>query len=138
MDDARREQAAGSVRELGLPSGRAGSRRLQHRLEEYRRMCIPALLSNSEMSDQDIDGTGGTDARDSVLVSPAVVPVAARAGVQTGSNTEGGATIGPDGPASSAGAVDPSNHLAVVSSFVSQLNHTGSRWLIIKLCGEIG
>ena len=128
------EQAVGSVRELGLPSGCAGIRRLQYRLEEYRRIRIPALLSNTEMSDQDIDGKGGTDACDSVLASPAVVPVTARTGVRTGTNTsEGGATIGPDGPASSAGAVDPSNRLAVVRS---QMESSGLSGQVVDLIME--
>ena len=109
------KQATGSVRELGLPSGRNGGRRLQHRLEGFRRLRVPTVLSSSEMSDQDFEGTVGADARDALLASPTVVPVTSGADVRAGISTpEGRAAAGPGGPASPSGTVDPSNRLAVV------------------------
>ncbi|XP_045023289.1 uncharacterized protein LOC116935744 isoform X2 [Daphnia magna] len=109
------EQADGPIRELGLSSGRVSSRRLQHRLEGYRRIRIPAILSDSEMSDQDMEGAGGADARDPVLAGPALVPVAAGADVRASvDSSEKGAFVGPDGPTAPTGAIDPTNRLAVV------------------------
>lgn len=85
-------------RELGLPFRHVGSRHLQHRLEGYRRIRIPAILSGSEMSDQDMEGPGGANARDFILAGPAMVPVAAGAVVWTGvGSSHGGATFSPTG-----------------------------------------
>ena len=67
------------------------------------------------MSDQDIEGAGGVDDRDTLLAGPALVPVAVRADVRTGiGSSEREASVGPDGPTASAGAVDPFTRLAVV------------------------
>ena len=125
------EQAAGSIRELGLPSGRVGSRRLRHRLEGFKRIRLPTILSDSEMSDQDIEGAGGVDDRDTLLAGPALVPVAVRADVRTGIDSpEGGASDGTDGPIASAGAVDPSNRLAVVRD---QMENSGFSGQVVEL-----
>ncbi len=111
----------------GAAIRRVGSRRLRHRLEGYRRLRLPTILSDSEMSDQDIEGAGGVDDRDSMLAGAAMVTVAVRADVRTGiGSPERGASVGPDGPTASTGSVDPSNHLAVVrdqmeSSFSCQV-----------------
>lgn len=125
------EQADGSIRELGLSSGSISSRRLQHRLEGYRRIRIPAILSDSEMSDQDMEGAGEADAGDPLLAGPAMVPVAAGAGVRASvDSSEGEASVGPDGPTTSAGAIDPANRLAVVRN---QMEGSGLSDQVVKL-----
>jgi hypothetical protein len=66
------------------------------------------------MSDQDMKGAGGADARDLVLAGPAMVPVAAGADVGASvDSSEGVASVGPNETTTSDGAIDPTNRLAV-------------------------
>lgn len=125
------EQADGPIRELRLSSGRVSSRRLQHRLEGYRRTRIPAILSDTEMSDQDMERAGGADARDPVLAGPAMVPVAVGADVRASVNSsEEGAFVGPDGPTTSTGAIKPTNRLAIIRN---QMESSGLSDQVVNL-----
>ena len=78
-----------------------------------------------------MEGAGEADARDPVLDDLAMVPVATGDDVRASiDSSEGEASVWPDGLATSAGTIDPTNHLAVVRN---QTERSGLSGQVVKL-----
>ena len=69
----------------GPSVGRFDSERVQHQLGGHGGLRVSAILSSSEVSDKDNDGTSGSDVPDAILASTAMVPVFALVVVRAGS-----------------------------------------------------
>ena len=100
---------------MGPISGRFGSGRVQHQLGEPGGIRVSVILSSSEVSDKDIDGTSGSDVGDPILASSAMVPVSTRVVVRVGScPSKEAVVVGADGPAASTSGITPTDRLEIV------------------------
>lgn len=109
------EQTAGAVCQLGPTTGRDSGGCVQHRLGGPRRLRVSAILSSSEVSDEDNEGAGTTNVDRAVLAEPTVVSGASRNGVRAGPiSTKRGSAVGPVGTAASTSGVAAVNRLEVV------------------------
>ena len=89
------EKSAGSVRQLGTPTGCDGRGRIQPVLDGDRSLCISPVLPDPEVSDEGSEGSGGAHISDPLLAGAAMVPASAGADVRAGSDSpEGSFTAG--------------------------------------------
>ncbi|KAI9565167.1 hypothetical protein GHT06_008943 [Daphnia sinensis] len=117
------EQTAGAVCQLVPTTGRDSGGCVQHRLGGPRSLRVSAILSSSEVSDEDNEGAGTTNVYRAVLAEPTVVSGASRNGVRAGpSSTKRGSSVGHVGPAASTSGVTAVNRLEVVRG---QLENSG-------------